>query len=140
MHFMGRKIAIVAVIVLAVGFVRFFKSSDKKAFVNTSTNRVEMMFENLKFDDSGHEGEAAGWWYVGSPNPQNSRDVMDSFYRFLRQGGRDCWMGRVKSYEFVSAELNGGEDVVSRFVEVRFKVNGVAKTIIVKQRMPLEWG
>lgn len=134
-----KKVALVlGIIGLLYGSVRYFKSMDKTAFVRTSGERVEMMFENLKSDDVGHEGAAAGMWYQGSPKPLNDRYLLDKFYDFLRKGG--VWMGDVKTYEFVSSELFFGEDVVNRRVEVTCKVNGVDRVVIVRHRQPLEWG
>lgn len=125
-------------IVLVICAVLYFKGMDKRAFERTSCERVEMLFDNLKFDDTDHEGVAGGIWFKGTPNPLNDSGLLDVFYRFLREGG--LWLGEVKTYEFVSSELVNGEDVVNRYVEVRCKVNGKDKVVIVKQRLPLTWG
>jgi hypothetical protein len=134
-----KKLTLIGFVVgLAVFSVTYFKGMDKRAFVNGSCQRVEVMFEDLKFDDSGHESEAGGLWYKGSPQPLNDRVLYDAFYQFLRKGG--IWMGQVKTYEFVSSRLINGEDVVGRFVEVRCKVNGENRMVIVRHKLPLEWG
>lgn len=135
---MKKLVLIGGVIALVIGFVLYFKTMDKKAFERTSCERVEKFFESLKYDDVGHEGDAHGLWYQGSPGPLNDELLIDAFYTFLREGG--VWIGDVKNYEFVSSELIGGEDVVNRYVEVRCKVNGRDRIVIVKQRMPLTWG
>jgi hypothetical protein len=132
---MKKVIIIGAVVVIAVFAVQYFKKTDKETFLNYSRTRVDKMLYGIQSQKTALEQESIGYWYKGSPKIAVNESLSNSFNAFKKQKG----IYRFSNYEVLSAELFNGDDVVNRYVEVRFEVDGKELGLIVRHGKTMEW-
>jgi len=132
---MKKVVFILAIVVVVVAAVSYFKKTDQKAFEKTSCERVEKVFTGLIDGPMRDEGQATAQWMYGRKGGI-SREDSDNFYTWLKKKGLTI---KIQSYELISSQLVGGDDVMGRRVEIRCKINGVERKLIVRHKMPVEW-
>ena len=132
---MKKLIALLVAIGAIYAVVTIFKSTDKKAFLKVSQERVENMWSNMQSGGTADLQDAIGYWYVGHPITVDGQ-LLRTFEKFIDRKGIPEKIG---SYAVVSAELVDGDDVVNRFVRVVTVVNGETYTLKVPHKFPIEW-
>ena len=132
---MKKLIALLVAIGAIYAVVTIFKSTDKKAFLKVSQERVENLWSNMQSGGTADLQDAIGYWYVGHPITVDGQ-LLRKFEKFIDRKGIPEKIG---SYAVVSAELVDGDDVVNRFVRVVTVVNGETYTLKVPHKLPIEW-
>jgi len=131
-----KKLMVLVVVVAGIFLaVRFFKTTDVKAFDEMSRLRVQTIFDNLRGGPDADQQKAIGFWRKGGNEPATAGSL-NSFEKWLAKKNLKMPIG---SYEYVSSRVENGDDVVNRYAVVSFRVDGRTLIVHVRQGSPVEW-